>query len=433
MLAAPQGDTMVDGGVAKRQCTSLQRWVSWFDSNIRLQTPARAAGLRRKLSMMFKPIPFLLYQLLLAWAAPFAARASAPPAPAPLVPSTYNYYVASTGSDANPGTEALPFATILRASRVALPGTTIHVAPGNYDGGFKTTMNGTSAQRIFYISTTRWGARIVPPAHSTTNIAWDNRGNFIDIVGFDIDGSNTNAGTKWTYGIYNAGSFDVIRNNHVHHLMRDLPCASSGGAGIHVDSYYKGDKVDVVGNSVHDIGPQGCRFVQGISLSTSGSAKNNVVYGIGGAAIQMWHDATNVAISNNTVSGSSTGILVGGGDNYYSKGPNDYTTVHNNIVYDNRYGISEQGATGVHNSYRNNLVFHSTSSDWSLRNGLTHEGTVAQAPQFLKYARVGTPDFRLKSNSPAIGRGTEEQAAATDMAGKTRSKITGIDIGAFQR
>jgi hypothetical protein len=30
------GDTVLYGGVAKWQCTSLQRWGSWFDSNIRL-------------------------------------------------------------------------------------------------------------------------------------------------------------------------------------------------------------------------------------------------------------------------------------------------------------------------------------------------------------------------------------------------------------
>ena len=127
---------------------------------------------------------------------------------------------------------------------------------------------------------------------------------------------------------------------------------------------------------------------------------------IGGAAILMWHDAQNVVVSNNTVSGATTGILIGGGDNYHTTGPNDYTTVHNNIVFDNTYGISEKGTTGVHNSYRNNLVFQSAVADWALRNGLRHAGTVAQAPQFVNYARNGAPDFRLKSSSPAIARKT---------------------------
>jgi hypothetical protein len=157
-----------------------------------------------------------------------------------------------------------------------------------------------------------------------------------------------------------------------------------------------------------------------------------VVYGIGGAAIQMWHDAHNVVVSHNTVSASSTGILVGGGDFYHTKGPNDHTSVHNNIVFDNRYGIAELGHTGPNNSYRNNLVYQNSVRDWQLLNGLTHAGTIAQPPQFVRYGKRGIPDFRLLPTSPALGKGTPQLAARTDIAGKTRPTSAGIDIGAYQ-
>ncbi len=379
--------------------------------------------------------PFLQACALVAAAAAILPPASgATVATAPQAPpnSTYHYYVATTGSDGNPGTAAQPFLTILRASHVALPGTTIHVAPGTYTGGFKTTMNGTAGQRIYYVSTNKWGARIVPPAYSETSIAWDNRGNFVDIVGFDVDGGVTQRGVKWSQGIYIAGSYNVVRDNHVHHIARDIGCTSAGGSGIGVDSYYHGVNNDVIGNTVNDIGPRGCRFVQGIYISTSGVAQNNVVYGIGGAAIQMWHDANKVVVSNNTVSASTTGIVVGGGDYYHTKGPNDFTSVHNNIVFDNRYGISEQGDTGAHNTYRNNLVYQNSVADWHLLNGVEHTGTVAQAPRFVRYGKRGNPDFRLLKTSPAIGAGTPEFANPTDIAGKPRSAATGIDIGAYQ-
>ena len=371
--------------------------------------------------------------LLAALSAPAgAAPAVVTPIPTPFTSTTYNYYVSPTGSDSNPGTAALPFETILRASKVALPGTTIHVAPGVYTGGFRTVMSGTEAQRISYVSTVKWGAKLVPPMSSQTKSAWDNRGSYVDIVGFEIDGSAVRNGMKWTHGIYNGGSYTVIKNNRVHSVALDTPCTSAGGAGIGIDSYYRGVQSHVIGNVVHDIGAPGCRFVQGIYISTSGSAKNNIVHNIGGAAIQMWHDAHKVIVSNNTVAASRTGIMVGGGDFYHTKGPNDYTNVHNNIVYDNKYGILEQGFTGEHNTYRNNLVFQSSEADWRLRNGLTHTGTVSESPQFVKYARRGARDFRLRSTSPAIGKGLEESAALTDVAGKTRSKASGIDIGAFQ-
>jgi hypothetical protein len=168
-------------------------------------------------------------------------------------------------------------------------------------------------------------------------------------------------------------------------------------------------------------------------MSTTGSVTNNVLFAIGGAAIQMWHDATNVIVSHNTIARSMTGILVGGGDPYYIKGPNDFTNVHNNIVYDNKYGISEQGSTGVHNSYRNNLVYLNVAADWQLNNGLKHIGTVAQAPQFMRYGKGALPDFRLRPGSPGIGNGTSEHAAPADIAGKPRAREAAIDIGAFQR
>ena len=343
----------------------------------------------------------------------------------------YHFYVSPDGSDAYPGTADQPFQTILRASRNALPGTTIHVGPGTYIGGFKTTMSGTPTQRIVYLSTNKWGARIVPPMHSATDTAWDNRGSYVDIAGFTVDGSGAQRGIKWSRGIYIGGSHNIVRDNHVHSLARQTPCTSKGGAGIGVDSYYHGQRNQVIGNTVNDIGPAGCRHAQGIYISTSGVVQNNVVYGIGGTAIQMWHDANNVVVTNNTVSASGTGILVGGGDYYHTRGPNDYTSVHNNIVFDNQVGISEQGETGFHNSYRNNLVYQNAVSDWQLRNGLGHRGTVAQDPQFVRYGKRGNPDFRLLQGSPAIGKATPELASYADIAGKPRP-ATSPDIGAYQ-
>jgi hypothetical protein len=352
---------------------------------------------------------------------------------APPQASNLNYYVAPEGSDTNMGTKTSPFKTIQRASNMAMPGTTIHVAAGNYAGGFKTSVSGESNSRIIYLSTTRWGAKIVPPSTSRTNVAWDNRGSYVDIVGFDIDGSGVYAGMKWLNGIYNGGSHSSIRDNHVHHIAEKSTCAGNSMSGIGVDSYYHGVGSEVIGNNVHDIGPAECKYAKGIYLNTSGSVKNNIVYAIGGAAIQLWHDANNVVIANNTVANSNSGIVVGGGEYYYTKGPNDNTVVLNNIVYDNKFGITEQGATGKNNAYKHNLVYQNVQSNWDLKNGLAHHGTVTAPPQFVRYAKAGTPDFHLLSSSPAIGKGLAEHALTADFEGKPREKSTGVDIGAYQR
>jgi hypothetical protein len=106
--------------------------------------------------------------------------------------------------------------------------------------------------------------------------------------------------------------------------------------------------------------------------------------------------------------------------------------VFNNIVYDNRYGISEQGATGKHNSYRNNLVFGNKEADWRLAEGMRHAGTLAAAPGFLSYSRSGTPDFRLAADSPAIGKGIENGADGRTSTASHAGPADAIDIGACQ-
>jgi hypothetical protein len=346
----------------------------------------------------------------------------------------YNYYVSPSGSDTAAGTRAAPFKTLARAARAATrPGTTVFVAPGTYAGGFKTTASGTASARIYWVSTTKWGAKIVPPSHSTNKTAWDNRGNYVSIVGFNVDGANTGTGTKWTLGIYTGGSYSVIEGNRVHHIARTIPCSSAGGSAIGVDSYYKGVMGDVIGNVVHDIGPAGCTYVQGIYVSTSGTIKNNVVARVGSAAIHLWHDAKNVKIINNTVSSSVFGIIVGGGDFYFTSGGATDVHVHNNIVYDNKYGISEQGKTGASNTYKNNLVFKNTTYNWQLRNGLRHTGTITSDPLLAAYSRTyWLPDFKPSASSPVIGRGIATYAPPTDINGRPRNATTGIDLGAHQ-
>ena len=366
--------------------------------------------------------------------AEYAKRNPGPVTSPSTIPATpNNFYVSPTGSDTAAGTKAAPFKTLARAAKaVTKAGTTVFVAPGTYAGGIKTTANGTAGSRIYWVSTTKWGAKIVPPAKSTNNSAWDNRGNYVSIIGFDVDGSKLGTGTKWVHGIYTGGSYNVIEGNHVHHMATTIPCNSAGGSAIGVDSYYKGVKGDVIGNVVNDIGPAGCTYVQGIYHSTSGTIKNNVVYRVGSAAIHLWHDATDIQIVNNTVSSSVFGIIVGGGDFYFTKAGANNVHVHNNIVYDNKYGISEQGTTGKGNSYKNNLVTKNTTYNFQLRNGLTHTGTISSEPLFAGYSRTATtPDYKLSASSPAVGRGLATYAPKTDIDGKARG--SSIDLGAYQR
>jgi len=314
-------------------------------------------------------------------------------------------YVAPNGSDGNPGTLAEPLRTLARVSQLVAAGTTVHVAPGIYSGGVRTAVNGTLDARIVFQSTERWGAKIVPPLDARQSAAWNNRGNYVDIVGFEIDGSQYQSGMKWLTGIYNGGSHNGVLGNRVHHIGIDMPCEPRGGAGIIADSYHKGAQVAITGNEVHDIGPPGCPRMDGIGIGTAASVRNNIVYRASGAGIDLWHDASHVTVRGNTVVGSGSGIVVGGGDFYHGKGPNDHTEISNNIVYDNGHGIREHGATGEHNRFLNNLVARNARGDWDLAPRREHSGTVSAPPQFAAYAPGAMPDFHLRPDSPAIGQG----------------------------
>ncbi|WP_334188719.1 choice-of-anchor Q domain-containing protein [Noviherbaspirillum sp.] len=362
------------------------------------------------------------------------ASADAPAEPTRMLATTTaitplkHLYVATTGNDSNPGTQAAPFKTILRASKVATANTTVHVAPGTYAGGFTTTSKGSASGRIRYVSDVKWGAKIVPAAGTTARVAWSERGSYVDIDGFDVDGRS---GQVWRNGLVTFGSYNVIKNNHVHHIADKVPCDNMGGSAINTTHYNYGVKDDVIGNVVHHIGYTGCKFIQGIYIGTSGSVKNNLVYQIGKNAIQSWHDATNIIIANNTIFKSDYGIVVGGGD-FYHNTIHDNTHVSNNIVFDNVRGIEEVGTVGNKNTYTNNLLFRNSYRNIGLKGGKTHTGTIVADPQLVNYQPTGGGDYRPRSTSPAVNKGRSTYAPPNDIIGTARPQFGAFDIGAYE-
>jgi hypothetical protein len=352
------------------------------------------------------------------------------PTPTPTPPlSGIHLWVSPSGSDSSSGTQLAPYKTIAKASSAAKPGTMIHVMPGTYSGGFQTTQSGTSSQRIVYKSETKWGAKITA---SNAGTVWDNRGNYTDIIGFEVDGTGSTATKE---GIYIGGSNNTVQYNHVHHIATAGTCNSAGGSAIGTDHYYGGVADDVIGNVVHHIGTPSCAHIQGIYISTSGDIKNNLVYNVGAAAIHLWHDASEVNIINNTAASSGYGIIVGGGNFYTSKTRMaDNCNVINNISYDNEYGLSEQGTTGPNNKYINNLVYKNSIKDWDLDVGKVSVGGISADPKFVKYDRVGTSvDFRLQNTSPAINSGAASNLnPSKDITEASRPLGGIIDRGAYE-
>jgi len=340
-------------------------------------------------------------------------------------------YVATTGSDSNPGTQAKPVKTIARADALASAGYTIHVAPGTYNvaaaatgaAGIRTTKSGTASARIKFVSDTKWGAKIV---FSGTGMAWNSKGAYVDIEGFDITGTGR-------IGILAEGGKENITKNFIHDLKVSGGCNGGGGAAI--DAWGPGGGAVIDSNVVRNIGAQWvaaqtCNTVQGIYVTNQNNRiSNNVISGVASVGINSWHGATDSTIVNNTIFNSKMGIVIGHGDSGSTAAGTRNNYVANNLVYGNGYGITEMGTVGGNNRYVTNLVFNSGRA-WLVKGAVS--GTVTVDPQFVNYQANGTGDYRLKSTSAAVNKGTAAQAPTVDIAGVARPRGGAVDIGAYE-
>jgi hypothetical protein len=373
-------------------------------------------------------VPFVrIHQLLCCSAAVLLAAAT--PTAFSAVATTKNLYVGPNGSDSNPGTQAAPFKTITRADSRGGAGYTIHVAPGTYKvtasglsgSGILTTKSGTASARIKFISDVKGAAKIVV---SGTGSAWNSKGSYVDIVGFDISGSGR-------HGILAAGANLTISENFIHDLTISGGCNGSGGAGI--DTYGPVGNIVISANVIRNIGYKmlgSCNFVHGIYVANpKNTVINNVVSGAPGVGINQWHGATAGTIVNNTVFHNKIGILLGQGDGGATTGSKD-NYVANNISYDNKtYGIVEGGKMGGNNRYVNNLV-NTNGTNLSVKG--TVSGTITSNPLFMSYLPTGTGNYRVHSGSPVIDRGTATLAPKVDVAGTARPRGSALDIGAYE-
>ncbi len=65
--------------------------------------------------------------------------------------SVQSYYVSTSGSDSNPGTQAQPWKTIQKAANTATAGSTVNIKSGTYNESVRFKVNsGTQAQPIIF-------------------------------------------------------------------------------------------------------------------------------------------------------------------------------------------------------------------------------------------------------------------------------------------
>ncbi|HLU59345.1 MAG TPA: right-handed parallel beta-helix repeat-containing protein [Pseudonocardia sp.] len=320
--------------------------------------------------------------------------------------------VAPDGDDSAGGTAAAPLRTIDAAAERAQPGDTILVRAGTYEGDVHTAASGTETARITYVAESP-ETRIVGTGRDDG--AWENVGEYVDIIGFDISGPNED-------GLYNQGSNVRLIRNRVHGIA---------GNCIYVQNPdYSVTEVDVLSNVTFDCGED--KLDHGIYVThRGGRVANNISYGNAGYGIQCWHACNSIAIVNNLVfSNPEGGIVIGADDDDFETGN---SLVANNIVVANgRSGIRETGESGDNNRFLNNLLWNNERDAIAL-NGGDEQGTIVADPQFVDFRPDGSGDYRLAPTSPAVDSGDPEVALQFAFDRSPRPLSSGLDVGPYEQ
>lgn len=375
------------------------------------------------------------------------------------------YYVATTGSNSNPGTEERPFRTVAHATyQLVAPGDTVYVKNGTYvENMILIRHSGTAAAPIRMLAypghtpviqfndnlSLRRNLRIniqKAPGHHT-EIA------YITIEGFVIEGG---VGTRW----YNCRSCTIRRN-----WIKDPYGSGLYGTGG-VDNVIDRNIISYAGDpatGAHGLYLTGSRYV----------ITNNIIYGSEFYAIQLrgieyptrlehyagpeFAKTENGIIANNVLAYSrrAAGIVIWGAWA-------NNTRIENNIFYQNAQDSGS--ANGIHwvaccstgVQIRNN-IFYATSPRNILWMTTTHaqegvnfteSGNLINThnPGFVTSPETppASPNFKLTERSPAIDKGlTPQQSPASGKGlplittkiafdGTVRPQGRAYDIGAHE-
>jgi len=339
-------------------------------------------------------LPVFLFFLLIACTAPFLAATETPPL-AGAAPRQAEYYVAPGGDDANPGTEAQPWATIQHAADALQPGETVYVRAGTYAEDVEIHVSGSEAGGDItfrnYPGETPVldGSGLTVPG-SNAGLFYIENQSYLIIRGFELRNYQSATPDIVPVGIHLRGNSQHVQilDNHIHDIAStaavdgDLLGRDAHGiavygddspGGIH-DLLIEGNELDhltlgsseslvingnvydfiVRGNRVHDndnIGIDAIGFEEvspdpATDQARNGVISDNVVYNIdsqnnpayGGerSADGIYVDGgTYITLERNRVHHSNIGVEIASEHKLHAT---SFITVANNLVYWNHIG-----------------------------------------------------------------------------------------------
>ncbi len=351
------------------------------------------------------------------------------------------FVAASNGNDGNRGTKDDPFSSLKKGVSVLSPGDTLFVRNGTYLGSSSLSRipNGNSWSAPVTIKAYPRENVVITAEPGLTVLQFKIGSHHIIVDGFILDAVGGHDGIRSgndshhirilnseikntpNQGIVtNTGSSNLefinlrVHDNGTnefdhgfylstgHHLVKNCEIYRNQGKGVQIFSQ-SGQAPSynlIIGNLIHENGQSGRGA--GIIVAGKGTTENriinNVVWGeVGQGIVEL--DASNTKIYNNTVYACKRGGII-------VDSRADFTTVINNIVYNN--GPS-------------NFVPNGTS--------IVHSNNLSTNPNFVDESKM---DLHLQDGSSAIKAGATIADVTTDFDGKLRPTNANYDIGAFQ-
>lgn len=365
------------------------------------------------------------------------------------------YYVSPSGNDSNSGSISAPFKTIQKAANIVNPGDTVIVRDGTYTDTdsnnyiVKLSRGGTSSNWITFKSENKWGA-VLDGQNNTTGYGWalTAGSQYVRIEGFEVKGVRsigfhipTNSEVN-NIVFYGNKIHDVAR----HQILCTDPTIYIGRAGIFAGKTTSNITVD--SNVIYNIGrlAGGCpsqpnmEYAHDHGIYTYADYStiiNNIFYdNEAGWAIQSSNNVTNSEIVNNTFYGANP-YYVGHIIIMFSS---NAITIENNISHNPKdYFIRDYASDfdrywGTNISIKNNLVY---GANGSMYDGVINYDNTAGSytitgnitGQDPQFVNLANQDFHLQAASPAIDEGIYS-GRSYDADG---NPIIGVpDIGAYE-
>lgn len=369
------------------------------------------------------------------------------------------YYVATNGSDSNPGTQAAPFRTIAHGSQKMSGGDTLYIKAGTYNESLTNFKNGNpSAYTRFTAAPGDEGKVIIKPygdfvAFFSVDTAYVEVSNMV-LDGMDVKFQNVKIDHHFDPVFKGAHHIRVLRNDII---------GSRNYSGI-----LGGTDCEIIGNRIHNSGDYGIYTGGG---GGGGLIEGNIIYDSGGYAIHLYQQYQHVngwVIRNNVIYGNGKGHWKGKDDRpdvwetapavVLARGSSQF---YNNIVYNNPHGGVQVAHSATNMFVANNTVYgngkygirlikpipgeNGGSKDARVINNISYGNSGPQIDDNginttlqnnlttdPKFVNAAAHDFGLQAGSPAIDKGVTLAEVKTDFTGKTRPEGAAYDIGAFE-